>query len=409
MSAQNNNKAFCVLPWVHLYIEPSGDVFTCCLKDEKAQPLGNINEQAVSDVWNSEGLKQVRLDFLNGKKRADICNLCYQQEASGSFSHRVHYNQKFLPLVEEQIHSLTKEDGHFDQFKLFYWDFRFSNICNLKCRTCGPIYSSSWYSDAKELGSYDPSKKLLDRKDKFEFLTHHIEHVEEIYFAGGEPLLMEEHYKILNLLLEKNRLNVKLSYNSSCNNINYKGQSITEYWKHFTNVVLSPSIDHFGKKSEIMRSGSRWDDVVNNIKKIQQETPHVFIHPTITVSNMNILDLPEVLLEFDREGLINLDNQDKLTFNILRTPEYFHVGMLSDDLKIKAIYKLKSFEAFLKEKRNIKLQDFSSIYAALGIDFGQEKKNFLDITSKLDSLRGENFFETFSELKNLDGSSGDEK
>ena len=139
---------------------------------------------------------------------------------------------------------------------LKYWDFRFSNLCNMKCRSCGPRYSSAWVPDAKKLGYTDQEKvwmiDTIDDQNNYDFLKDQINVVEKIYFAGGEPLIMPEHWQILDMLVENNRFDVKISYNTNALTLTHKNKNAIDYWKQWPpgKVQVWPSIDEIGKRAE---------------------------------------------------------------------------------------------------------------------------------------------------------------
>ena len=105
----------------------------------------------------------------------------------------------------KEIHH-TKADGHYDKVNMIYWDIRFSNLCNLSCRYCGTYFSSNWYDDQVALFGKPNHPKVTyagsSKTDAYDQLINYLPMVEQVYFAGGEPLIMEEHYKILKALID---------------------------------------------------------------------------------------------------------------------------------------------------------------------------------------------------------------
>ena len=158
--------AFCILPWIHMHPWPDGRVFTCCLS-EHDNPVGNLNENDLDECYNSETMKQFRLDMLNNKKISN-CNRCYELEDLGHDTLRKRSNGEFVlekyNLHKSKAHVVqeTNTDGSVDDVNLTYVDIRFSNICNMRCRTCGPDLSSQWFEDAVD-SKYNrtPEQKIL--------------------------------------------------------------------------------------------------------------------------------------------------------------------------------------------------------------------------------------------------------
>ena len=146
---------FCMLPWMHLHAYPDGRAYPCCFAWDP-YPVGNLNKNSMEEVFNGEKMNAMRGRMLDNKKSRE-CMKCYDQEKSGFFSLRLSSNKHFghnIPLVHN-----TLPDGKAD-FVMKYWDIRFSNLCNMACRSCGTWFSSNWYEDHKKLtGSPPPHAK----------------------------------------------------------------------------------------------------------------------------------------------------------------------------------------------------------------------------------------------------------
>ena len=146
-----NSKAFCILPWVHLYVSPHGLVNPCCLtpwKEEDA--FGKIDEQPFADIWNGEKIRDFRKNMLADKK-VSSCWQCYENETLGLRSKRQISNENYahkLPWI-----LATEKSGYSKDAKPVYWDLRISNLCNFKCRICSHDSSSKLYDEAKLLGT----------------------------------------------------------------------------------------------------------------------------------------------------------------------------------------------------------------------------------------------------------------
>ena len=148
-----HNKSFCVAPWMHLHIINDGRVFPCCLTPlEDENSFGNVNEEKLINIINSKKAKQMRRHMLNGINLPSSCSSCVSKEKYNLDSMRIGFNDRWLeetmPLIES-----TRRDGYITDLKLKYWDFRFSNYCNLACTTCGPLFSTQWGPDWEKLNS----------------------------------------------------------------------------------------------------------------------------------------------------------------------------------------------------------------------------------------------------------------
>jgi radical SAM protein with 4Fe4S-binding SPASM domain len=240
-----HSKTFCILPWVHFYTNPDGSVLPCCIGDHN-KPLGNVQHNSIIEIWNSEQYKSMRLNMLSGKK-CDECTSCYHAESAGVKSFRQSVNQEyadFLDFAED-----TNTDGSLDSMKLKYLDIRWSNICNFKCRSCSSTYSSSW---ATEDNKHGQSKKVYifsggeNNNNLYDQIKPHLSDIKEIYFAGGEPLLMDKHYEILEYLIATDNTDIKIRYNSNLSSLFFKNISVIDLWKRFSNVHLNVSLDSWG-------------------------------------------------------------------------------------------------------------------------------------------------------------------
>ena len=155
-----DSKVFCMFPWIHLYATPTGDVYPCC-SNEYIDPIGNTRTARLADSFNCNEMKQLRLNMLAGTP-SKICTYCYEHEKAGPYSFRTYSNEHFAKYFEEAVLP-THPDGSLDEFKMRYFDIRFSNKCNFKCRTCGAEFSSLWAQEHKD--TFDPTVEVLKHAD----------------------------------------------------------------------------------------------------------------------------------------------------------------------------------------------------------------------------------------------------
>jgi hypothetical protein len=260
------------------------------------------------------------------------CSDCYEQEEYGFASMRNNSNKNFGQHIAEV--DATLPDGSTPNFQLHYWDVRFSNICQLKCRSCGSIFSSRWYDDDVKLWGKElrPRVSFAGRHedDVWEQMQEHIPHLDQIYFAGGEPLIMEEHTRILKLLIEKGNTNVRLIYNTNLNELCYKRESVLELWKQFPNVCVAASLDDMGARAEIIRSGTDWAQVEQNIRDLKRECPHIDFMISPTLSMMNIWNFTRFHRYMVEQDFIRAQD---FNLNILQGPQEYRIDMLPVDIK----------------------------------------------------------------------------
>ncbi len=333
------SKAFCIKPWVHLFVSHFGTVTPCCLAPwEKAQSFGNVNEKEVEAIWNDEKIRAFRLKMLRDE-RDSRCSQCYENESVGLRSARITTNFLYADKIDWALH--TAADGTSAESKPIDWDIRFSNLCNFKCRICGHHSSSQWYDDAKALGLVSHDTKLHRGAGDFDLLLKQLEfvlpHVEEIYFAGGEPLIMEEHYFVLKLLLERKKTNTRLRYATNFSQTTYKGQDVFELWKQFDDVYVYASLDGSGKRGELQRHGQSWQLATANRKRMLEICPDVGFLITSTISVFNVLHLPDFHREWTEQGLIAID---QFIPHLLKYPPELNIRVLPPALKKQAEEKI---------------------------------------------------------------------
>jgi radical SAM protein with 4Fe4S-binding SPASM domain len=324
------SETFCMLPWIHLHAWPDGRAYPCCLGVAK-HPVGNFKEKSMREIWNDEPMREMRRNMLADQPCKE-CGDCYEQESAGFASMRNNSNKNFGQRID--IVDQTLPDGSLPNFKLHYWDVRFSNICQLKCRSCGSIFSSRWYDDDIKLWGKElrPRVQFAGRHedDVWEQMQEHVPHLDQIYFAGGEPLIMEEHNRILKLLIEKGNTRVKLIYNTNLNELNYKKESVLELWKHFPSVCVAASLDDMGDRAEIIRSGTNWNKVEQNIRDLKRECPHVDFMISPTLSMMNIWNFTRFHRYMVESGFIQPKD---FNLNILQSPNNYRIDLLPLEIK----------------------------------------------------------------------------
>lgn len=403
-----NSLAFCMVPWVHLYISQFGTMIPCCLAPwHEEAALGNINKESFMEIWNGKEMKKFRKDMLADRKNFR-CTQCYENEENGIRSKRQVTN--FVYAHHFDWVESTRNNGHAPDAKPIYWDIRISNLCNLKCRICGHNSSSKWYEDAKALGDFHYETRVHRGPKDFEKLVTDLESVfpdlEELYFAGGEPLIMEEHYQILDKLIAAGRREVKMRYATNFTLNQFKDRNIFALWREFDDVTLHLSLDGAGRRGEVQRSGQRWDKVENDLLRLKEECPHVNITVTPTISVFNIFHLPDFHRDWVERGLVQPDD---FIPHFLKEPEIYNIKVLPQHLKAAAAAKweahgewyaqfkddgLLKFFVLENEIKNLPTFMFSE-------DWSHLLPEFRDKTQKLDQLRGENFAETFPEIAEL--------
>ena len=401
------NDKICAVPWVHLNFEPNGKVVPCCLTSHHDYFAGDLNKQPIEEIWNSDNMKNLRKQMIAGEE-PKICATCFDREKVTGESGRIYQNREFSKVIEI-IPEITEPDGTCKTMELKYWDFRFSNLCNFKCRSCGPRYSSAWVPDAKKLGFTDQEKvwsiENVDQQTNFDFLKDQVQHVQKIYFAGGEPLLMPEHWQTLDMLVDNNRFDVKLSYNTNLSSLTYGKKNVLDYWRQWEwgKLEVWPSIDEIGERAELIRSGTVWTKVEENLKELTK-LDNVIIRPGITVGAWNVFRLPEIIDHLISIGVVKEKLQYKnFFFNILQHPTHYHVHILPDAFRKQTIKKLKKFITEHNKKYNTDigylfthiLHELDKPHDAIAL------KRFHMMTKQIDGLRNEDLFAVIPEMNVL--------
>ena len=409
-----NESTFCVAPWSHLHVINDGKAYACCQTPlDSKYSFGNVKEQTFLEVLNSDRAKQFRKDMLDGKPLPEQCHRCVDKGAHGLNTMRTGMNSQWYDAVEDLVKS-TREDGSIDEVRLLYWDFRFSNECNLACVTCAPLFSTSWGKDWKVLHPNDGTEIGLISLEKsslfWEEIKNNLENMQQIHFAGGEPLIMPEHWNILQLLDEKQKYDVNLRYSTNGTTLGKEKYDVLTYWKKFNNVHLSLSIDGANDAFEYIRYRGNWNKTFSNLKKIRESrSAEYWIHPTVSILNIfRLIELHEVLHTNDlipltniHEQPINIDNYwaDRFHLNPLFVPSEYSITVLPSSLKDRVAENMYSYGKKLEDTSSIPFSGWQSI-----IDFMYAEDNselfdaFKDRIKRLDGIRNVDCFSINPEL-----------
>jgi hypothetical protein len=354
---------------------------------------------------NSADYKELRSNMLMNKP-SRICERCYDVEKLGTWSLRQSNNvQRGMKNFDAVM--ATAEDGTVTDFTLKYLDIRFSNICNYKCRSCGPSCSSQWAQEHVSMYGFNSLKEKFkinntavsnNEGGKFwEKLKPYLLGVEEVYFAGGESLITPEHYDVLDYWLENGKTDVRIGYTTNFSVFKYKSKNVLDYWKKFSDVEIFASLDASGPLAEVIRKGTVWADTENNVRMIQKETPHVKFTITPTISAWNVHQFPEFHADWIAKGF--LKNNDNMRLNLLTFPWYASIQILPDFYREELI---KLYEPgynnpdFSNDIRNA----YKSVIHTLNT--GKENKGgvkeFFETNQLLDDFRKEDLAKTIPQL-----------
>ena len=281
----------CMAPWAHTYLSPQTERRMCCASREPAQSFeqyidtasgtGTYTPVTLDEHWNSEHMRSVRRRMMAGETLPE-CEVC-NDKLLNTDVYRNYFNRLFAHKYEQAMVD-TKEDGS-TTTKPVSWDYRFSNLCNFKCRTCGDMLSSAWESEqrANDMINWSNPKnnwmqpavreeisRFQDTQIEAEFAQAVAEHrVEEIYWVGGEPLMFEQHWRYMKQIVDQgDGRSVYARYNTNLSRVNYKGVNLyRDILTHLRDWQICASLDGTGQIGEYIRTGLNYQQWLDNFQQ----------------------------------------------------------------------------------------------------------------------------------------------
>jgi MoaA/NifB/PqqE/SkfB family radical SAM enzyme len=364
--------------------------------------LGNSRNQTFTEIWNSQRMKELRVSMINDQQHS-ACDKCYNIENSGGTSMRQNMNTQFSHKFTNV--DTTHPDGTVDKVDMTYMDIRFSNICNFKCRSCGPTFSSQWKDEWEQLytgGTWPRVTRVKNTlAEVWEDIETWIDTVEQIYFAGGEPLIMDEHYKILEYLIANNKTDIGISYNTNMSTLVYKKHNVIDLWKHFKNIRIDASLDGYGKHAEYIRAGTDWNQVEKNIEYVRSNCVNITFSISCTVSVYNAFHITDFFKYCIDKKFV--DYPDNITINIVQFPELLNTQVLPMHLKNQVIEKVNKYiHNDMPTYKSSVLKNNLDMYKNYLLERNINKfDEFIGWTAKLDGIRNENVDNILPEIKAL--------
>jgi hypothetical protein len=313
-------------PWTHTYLSPQTERRLCCASREPAQSFeqyidtssgtGKYNPTTLDEHWNSKHMRSVRRRMMAGETlpECDVCN----SKLLNTDVYRSYFNRLFEHKYQTAMDN-TLEDGS-TTLKPVSWDYRFSNLCNFKCRMCGDMLSSAWESEQRthNMIDYTNSKnnwmipevreqisQFQDTQIEAEFAQAVEEHrVEEIYWVGGEPLMYEQHWRYMKRIIELgDGQRVYARYNTNLSRVDYGGVNLyRDVLAHLRDWQICASIDGTGEIGEYIRTGLSYSSWLLNFKQgltIARHRRQMRLDFTLTLPGMfevkNMQDLAQEL------------------------------------------------------------------------------------------------------------------
>jgi hypothetical protein len=460
------SETFCILPWMHLSTRPDGSMRVCCtanassvgatndkehggrvgiVKTEDGKPA-NLNITDLHSAWNNSYMRSVRKMMINGEKPAS-CLKCYKEEAAGHRSKRQWETEYWMrdgidpfKLVEE-----TYEDGSTDA-NLAYIDIRMGTKCQLGCVMCSPHDSSGWIKDwnkvypkienttLKETMVWEDRGKTFGasynwHKDNPTFwkqLYEQVPNIRQLYFAGGEATVIDEHYEILDKVIEMGYADqIEVRYNSNCIEL---PDRLLEQWKHFKKVRMHYSVDSIGDMNDYIRYPSEWDHTLKMFNRLDRETSNnVEVTIACAVNALNIYYIPDFLKWKLTESGLHKTNMwpfgaGGINYHFVYWPPHLNVKVLPREFLDKCEEKYEEFIEWWTENWELgvptwhkgKVTKEQWLDASYGIkrlrgminfarseDWTRRLPEFREYITKLDAHRGTDFRKTFPEMAYL--------
>ena len=443
---------FCILPWIHMSTRPNGHMRVCCtanassagatndkkwggevgiVKNDDGKPA-NLNHTDLLSGWNNYYMRSIRQQMLKGEIPPS-CSKCFKEESAGHRSKRNWETEYWNRRVDTQaLVADTAEDGSVPA-KMYYVDLRLGTKCNLKCVMCSPHDSSLWVSDwaklypqleneqLKELmvwnnrgrvdgASYDWHK---NNPAFWEQLYDQIPHMKQLYFAGGESTIIQEHYDLLEECIRRGHAHkIELRYNS--NGIEMP-EKLFELWNHFGRVRFHFSVDSIFEMNSYIRFPSQWSVIEKQFERLDKTPDNIEVTIACAVQMLNMYYIPDFIQwklskKFKKinpwplgAGLIN--------YHFVYHPAHLNVKVFPQWMKRKVETKYEEFYVWLKENyRNDQefLENAYGIKRLKGMvnfmnseDWSQRMPQFIEYITKMDKIRGTSFQETFPEMADL--------
>jgi MoaA/NifB/PqqE/SkfB family radical SAM enzyme len=405
---ERGHTSFCILPFKELTIFPNGRVVPCCqfegsLSTPDGQPL-SMYGQSFNEIWNSEDLRSIREDMLNGK-RVSACRSCYYVEEQANRSLRDISNHNWeagwlnSPLTSFAELKNQTEKLQYELPTPAYIELGLGNLCNLKCRMCDggassrinrdPIHAK-WNGADRELELIPHNHHWWEQEKIVGDILRHPEQIDTLFFIGGEPGIIKEVHVIMKRLVDAgvaHQITLWLSTNATTTN-----QPWCDLVGHFKELVLHVSMDGRGKVYEYIRFPAKWQAITRNIETLRH-LPKTRMKGALTLQAYNALDIVDLCRYLDGIGA-------PFSFNVFHSPPYLTPRVMPPKARRIASQRIKSYATTdcAPEQRD------EMLALAVGLDhladeWDQELvRQFLSFTEELDVSREQRFADACPEL-----------
>jgi sulfatase maturation enzyme AslB (radical SAM superfamily) len=266
---------------------------------------------------------------------------------------------------------------------------------------CSPKLSSRINQENKEHSLRHFDEEVFDHSTYLNisnFVDKYIDNFELIEFAGGETLLMDDQYYLLQTLIERGRTDINLWYNTNMSVLKYKDKNILDYWRQWDpdKLKVYASIDEIGERAEYIRSGTVWSVVEKNLKIISKEK--FKRHTNITVTCYNIFRLPEIIQHLMDIGYVSEDYNYR-NFDLSLETSDWNISILTDEFREEIKNKLLKFiDKYPSDISDIFVDILNCLQTPMNV---QSAKKFLVYNTKIDKIRGEKGFNIIPELLDI--------
>lgn len=443
------SKTFCVLPWMHFATRPNGDMRLCCnanssgagtdheiglVKNETGRPA-NFGRETPMSAWNNEYMRSVRTTMLAGNI-PQSCKKCFDEESKGVASKRIWETGTWVEegVDLEELVKQTSEEGIVPE-RLIYLDLRLGHTCNLKCVMCSPHDSSQWVADHKKIYPLFQSNVLKEQmqwnRDNFNNFWHEnpdfwkemyaqIPNLKQVYFAGGEPLMIKEHKMFLEEIIRQGYSDkILVRYNTNGLLVD---DEIIDLWKKFKKVKVGVSIDAVGDKNHYIRFPTDWALLEKNLKMLDDTPPNIQISIATAIQILNIKHLPDLARwkinqNFKKVNFENITGGIQagggiVNMHLLYIPTFLSIKCLPENDKAEVRKRFAELATWLynnyrQDEDYWKHNPYGWKRWQAVLDFMDSEDHshllpeFKEYIEKLDSVRQTKFSDVFPELSHL--------
>jgi len=405
-------------PFTGLATREDGAICACC----RSHPVGFIDKESLEEIWNNKTMQRIRRQVLNNERPPE-CEPCFSLEDQGVESLRVRHISGKIPEARINLYPNTPLQEVMP-FEIPTMELKLNNLCNLKCRMCHPMDSTSWndWSEVKDFYKAEGNimyaiveEHNLERKpflDKFQddpkwwaSLEKLLPYFRRVEFAGGEPLMDPQHYKILDMLSPYGH-QIEIKYATNLSTLGIKGgRSVHEYWPKFRSVAVNVSIDGIGSVYEYVRGNSDWNILVQNIQEIQKISNISRIVGAVTVQVSNVLILDKMIEYFlDELGIVFHTHR-------VEYPKLLSAQVLPPKLRALAIQRLQEVSYRIKDFKLVKQHPQLLAYTLGQIqdninylnarDQSEKWQDCVEFNRRLDVTRNQSFTDVTPEFKSI--------